>query len=115
MTPSKWLTWQPETPAPLTDRTAKSPPTPPFVSFGGEGVARFESKNAAPDWQAVAAQPGHCGSCARWAPFPDWGRYLGTCGAPFGDWWPGNPPLAIHEAHRCAARAGQAYRLKVAP
>jgi hypothetical protein len=71
-----------------------------------------------PDWGAIAAQPGHCGSCARWELAPDWGAFMGTCGCPPGA-WPGNlPPHAIHAGHRCAAyreegqAVGRGYRAK---
>ncbi|MDL2343096.1 hypothetical protein QOL99_02915 [Deinococcus sp. MIMF12] len=73
-----------------------------------------------PDWGALSALPGHCGSCARWEEAPDWGALMGTCGCPPSA-WPGNlPPLAIHAGHRCAAYReegqdfGRGYRAKAA-
>lgn len=72
------------------------------------------------DLASLAAQPGHCGSCARWKVAPDWGEDMGECGCPPGA-WPGNlPPLALHAGHRCAAyreegqAVGRGYRSKTA-
>ncbi|WP_034384715.1 hypothetical protein [Deinococcus sp. YIM 77859] len=71
-----------------------------------------------PDWGALSARPGHCGSCARWEEAPDWGPLMGVCGCPPAAWPGGLPPLAIHAGHRCAAyreegeEVGRGYRAK---
>ncbi len=57
-----------------------------------------------PDWEAISAQPGRCGSCARAVDVSEeWGRYMVRCSAPQGAWWPSAPPLAIHVGALCGA------------
>lgn len=72
------------------------------------------------DWQAEAAQPGRCGSCARALPAPEWGPLMVRCGAPDDAWWPMSPPFSVHIAARCGAyllpgeEIGQGYRSREA-
>lgn len=95
---------------------------PQVVSFCDnlEAPAKAKPGPPLPDWGQTGAQPGHCGSCARFELAPEWGALMGTCGCPPGA-WPGNlPPLAIHAGHRCAAyreegqAVGHGYRAKTA-
>ena len=72
-----------------------------------------------PDWAEIAAQPGHCGSCARSKPAaPEWGADMVTCTCDPVAWWPASPPLAIHYAARCGAyqhegeEVGRGWRAK---
>ncbi|WP_147363476.1 hypothetical protein [Deinococcus sp. RM] len=51
----------------------------------------------------AATLPGHCGTCARAAPAPEWGPGMVTCGCPPKAWQPVPPPLALHPACRCGA------------
>lgn len=55
------------------------------------------------DWAAIAAQVGHCGSCARSTDAPDWGTLMVTCSAPSAAFEGSMKPLALHVGHRCAA------------
>ena len=66
----------------------------------------------APDWYALAQQAGHCGSCARFTPSPDWGPCLGECRAPTQAWWPDAPPLSIHMGHACPIKGTAGYQVK---
>ncbi|MEF2278783.1 hypothetical protein V3W47_10780 [Deinococcus sp. YIM 134068] len=67
-----------------------------------------------PEWEQIGAQPGHCGSCARWTPTPY--PLEGECsaGRRAHGWYDGNPsaPVLIHPGHRCAADSGQGYRAR---
>ncbi|MFC6748510.1 hypothetical protein [Deinococcus aquaticus] len=51
----------------------------------------------------AATLPGHCGSCARAVPAPEWGPGMATCACPPAAWRPVPPPLALHPACRCGA------------
>ena len=62
-----------------------------------------------PDWALIGAQIGHCGSCARFIPSPNWGPLMGQCGAPVRAWWPETSPLSIHMGHICPIKS---YRAK---
>lgn len=107
------------------DRASSSPEdVAPWEALPGDGAlsqqgtAKAKPGPPLPDWGQIAAQPGHCGSCARWQVAPEWGALMGTCGCPPGA-WPGNlPPLALHAGHRCAAyreegqAVGRGYRVK---
>ena len=72
--------------------------------------ARPMNASRAPDWAALSQQPGHCGSCARFTLSPDWGPYLGECGAVSRAWWPESAPLSIHMGHACPLDASLGYR-----
>ena len=79
-----------------------------------EVVTKLDDLNA-PDWPALARQPGHCGSCARFTHSPDWGPYLGKCGAQARAWWPDMAPLSIHLAHTCPIEGVAGYYAKAHP
>ncbi|WP_027460401.1 hypothetical protein [Deinococcus murrayi] len=103
-------------------RTAKKEAPAPASSLPEDVPLAQERRGPPlPDWGALSALPGHCGSCARWEEAPDWGAHMGTCGCPPAA-WPGSvPPLAIHAGHRCAAyrgegeEVGRGYRAKGQP
>lgn len=102
----------------------------PGIPSDSEGVPVSEADNPAkghgatrtlparPDWAQIAAQPGHCGSCARATPAPDWGADMVTCGCDPVAWWPLPPPHAIHIGARCGAylrdgaQVGGGYRAR---
>lgn len=102
----------------------------PGVPSDSEGVPVSEADNPAkghgatrtlparPDWAQIAAQPGHCGSCARATPAPDWGADMVTCTCDPVAWWPLPPPHAIHIGARCGAylrdgaQVGGGYRAR---
>ncbi|WP_034386001.1 hypothetical protein [Deinococcus sp. YIM 77859] len=105
--------------SPAKEEAAPASSSPPTVA-PWEDLPPVPTKAGPPrpDWARVAAQPGHCGSCARFELAPEWGALMGTCGCP-PEAWPGNlAPLAIHAGHRCAAYreegqdVGQGYRAK---
>lgn len=57
-----------------------------------------------PDWAALAAQPGRCGSCARAVDVSaQWGALMVGCTADPVAWWPTSPPLALHVGALCGA------------
>lgn len=102
----------------------------PGVPSDSEGVPVLEADNPAkghgatralparPDWAQIAAQPGHCGSCARATPAPDWGADMVTCTCDSVAWWPLPPPHAMHVGTRCGAylqpgaQIGSGYRAR---
>ncbi|QLG10876.1 hypothetical protein HLB42_08900 [Deinococcus sp. D7000] len=63
-----------------------------------------------PNWDAVAAQQGHCGSCDRAEDAPEWGTLMMTCTCPPHAFAASLKPLALHIAHRCIAHGGRGYR-----
>ena len=113
-----------EHPTPLTAKADKSPipdrergKAAPSGSSGGEGVGVFTEKSSGelpratrPNWAVLSQQPGHCGSCQRFTPSPDWGPYMGECGTVSRAWWPDSAPLSIHMAHACPLEGAQGYR-----
>ncbi|MCD0169817.1 hypothetical protein, partial [Deinococcus sp. 23YEL01] len=102
-----WLTAPPEDPAPLTVPSSPDPvpapaPAPGEVVGGCDNlppVARGVPLEEARARNAHAATlPGHCGSCARAVPAPEWGPGMVTCACPPAAWKPVPPPLALHPA-----------------
>ncbi|MDO4244661.1 MAG: hypothetical protein Q4C89_01385 [Deinococcus sp.] len=97
--------------APLDVRPEGLPPS----SSPGQTRPRAAARTLE-EWQAEAAQPGRCGSCARALPAPEWGPLMVVCGAPARAWEPEAPPFAVHIAARCGAylqpgeEIGQGYR-----
>lgn len=74
-----------------------------------------------PDWQAISAQAGRCGSCSRAQDASEeWGPLMVRCLAPEVAWWPSGPPLALHVGAVCGAylrpgeEVGAGYRSKEA-
>lgn len=65
-----------------------------------------------PDWAAIGAQVGRCGSCARWQADAEWGPFMGSCHASAEAFRPETPPLAIHAGHRCVVKKGWGYQKK---
>lgn len=66
-----------------------------------------------PDWALIGAQPGHCGSCARWREDADWGPFMGHCAAPTAAYWPEAVPLAIHAGHACIANGRYRFQRRI--
>ncbi|OOV15232.1 hypothetical protein BXU09_11815 [Deinococcus sp. LM3] len=98
----------PEDPAPLTVPSSPDPVPAPGEVVGGcdnlPPVARGVPLEEARARNAHAATlPGHCGSCARAVPAPEWGPGMVTCACPPAAWKPVPPPLALHPACRCGA------------
>lgn len=86
-----------------------------------EEVRRL-SPSPLPDWEAIGAQWGHCGSCARASDASEeWGALMVTCDLPAHAFEAGLKPLALHIGHRCAAyvsegeKVGGGYRPKRRP
>ncbi|MVN85172.1 hypothetical protein GO986_00095 [Deinococcus sp. HMF7620] len=94
----------------------------PSSSSPAEVVGKVDNLRAAQAQRDAlevrATQPGHCGSCARATPAPDWGPGMVTCTCAPEAWWPLSPPLAIHPATRCGAyqrpgeETGQGWRAR---
>ncbi|PIG96163.1 hypothetical protein [Deinococcus sp. UR1] len=107
-----WLTAPPEDPAPLTVPSSPDPMPAPAPAPGevvtkcdnlppvarGVPLEEARARNA-----HAATLPGHCGSCARAVPAPEWGPGMVTCACPPAAWRPVPPPLALHPACRCGA------------
>lgn len=98
----------PEDLAPLPVPSSPDPVPAPSEVVGGcdnlSPVARGVPLEEARARNAHAATlPGHCGTCARAAPAPEWGPGMVTCGCPPAAWRPVPPPLALHPACRCGA------------
>lgn len=80
-----------------------------LLDFLTAQAAPVDSKTY-PDWAAIGAQAGYCGSCARWRADVEWGPFMGVCHAPAEAFRPEAPPLAIHVGHRCVVKKGWGYQ-----
>jgi hypothetical protein len=84
-----------------------------------QGVQSVDTLPARPDWAAIGAQPGRCGSCARAVDASaEWGEFMVTCSCDPVAWWPTSPPLAVHVGALCGAyltpgeEVGRGWRAK---
>lgn len=91
----------------------------PWEDRPAQGVQSVDPLPARPDWAAIGAQPGRCGSCARAVDaFSEWGEFMVTCSCDPVAWWPTSPPLAVHVGALCGAyltpgeEVGRGWRAK---
>ena len=107
-------------PVPASPHTVAAGHGAPVEGLGGVGVAPHHTPPwpPRPDWEQIAAQPGHCGSCAHAQDAPDWGPLMVACGCAPVAWWPQSVPLAVHVGAVCGAylhpgeTVGRGYRAK---
>ncbi|NTY02106.1 hypothetical protein [Deinococcus sp. JMULE3] len=102
-----WLTAPPEDLAPLPVPSSPDPLPAPLEVVGNATTSRPARGVPLEEARArnahAATLPGHCGTCARAVPAPEWGPGMVTCSCPPKAWQPVPPPLALHPACRCGA------------
>lgn len=91
----------PDTSLPVpSDVVAEIGENPP----ASEGTHEVLTPPRVPDWEGIAAQPGHCGSCGRSSDASqEWGALMVTCSCPAQAFEGSLKPLALHVGHRCVA------------